>query len=293
MSEFVKTEKIDEDEIYATKILRKSNRSYCEFIIIVIMISILSLSLIIGFFLTDMLYKNISNYHINDDLFLRKFSLFNQMILIYQFTILKKTRILINNIEIFEQLKQEYFTNVEEVKQGKEDQFAILVNINNMEYIFINNDFCSALTKYVPDYKYEEKCRLIFDGLNLKGYDSMFYTIYENLFFLYDDLIHMIDNRNEIDAYKLMSDAKFMRLVDNYRYVIYELNDLFVGLVNEYVFRSVYVFITLQELIIGMVVIELLSIHIYYIYIDKRLVTVKNIINRIENLVGDTINFCP
>jgi hypothetical protein len=238
-------------------------------------------------------FRKISNYHSQVPIYMSKFTLFDEMMLIYQFTILKKSKIKDDDDELFEDLKEEYFNNVDEKKQSKDNLYDYLENINQVEEIFINNDFCSSLATYSPNYKYENKCKSIFNGLNLKGYDNMISTTYNSLFFLYDDLINMIDNNIEIDAYKLMSDEKFIRLVDNYRYVFYDLNNLFVGLIDDYIVSNVNDLKALQNIVICMVVSEIIALYIYYLYIDMRLVQMKRIIDRIENMVGDTINFCP
>ena len=196
------TTKVDDtDYMVSKKHLFKTKLYYAEMVVYLWFIFFMFVIYTTGMIIISTSYDRLQNYHQQDDLFLKKFTLFGELILLYQISFIKKEEIRKDNTTYFDSIKNEYFYYFDQIKKIKQnDQFEV-DNLQDIENHLEGSDFCSSLTNYtgnsIPN------CSNMLGGINTKGYSVMLSTIYNNIFFLYDDLLSKFRNDEPIDIIQI------------------------------------------------------------------------------------------
>jgi hypothetical protein len=226
------------------------------------------------------LYELLYADRINDSIFLNKNNLINNMMVDYKISIVNKKTIVTNT---FEEFKSEYFSFYKDFKQN-----ITVTEVDN--YIkLLGNNMCNELSKVSKlDYT---NCTLINGGLNNKGYYDMINSLYEGLFFLYEDLSYSYKHGLYYNVSKLPSLGMYNGLMEDYYLVVYDSDEMFIEIMMENDTQSLDDLKSRQDIISISLIIQVFLLCCFYVIFIKVLPLKKyGMALRIENVLINAIH---
>jgi hypothetical protein len=208
------------------------------------------------------------------------------MILIYQITVIKKAEIRNDTNSYFDGFKSEYFYYVDQFNQMKHNNMNELVNLASIENSLDDVNFCEVLSNYTDNIP---NCSSILGGINKKGYNVMLDTIYNNLFFLYDDLKNNLES-GFVNITHVNTNSIYLGLLENYKSVIYNLNFLFVENIISFSDEQIYNLKFSMLIIYILLIFVIIFLFCFYLALNKNLKTKRKVMNNMERYIVNSIS---
>jgi PAS domain-containing protein len=271
--------------------LRKSKKHYLFFtiylftsIITLLLCTTISFMILVQF---DQIYNNEENVYI----YFNKHKNIYEMVLTYQSSLLKRIEVLDADGTVqFDNLKAKHFYYKDLFNDIQANDRFTINNLKQFENSLANNDLCNLLANYTEGFSVPD-CQTMANGINTKGYSNMIDTMYQVLFFLYSDLSYLIKNKINYSIRDIVTKPEYIRIMDNYKTILYELSNIIITLLIEDQSESIGYINSWEDILIGCLSLEtiiiLLFFTIFYRSADSRI----KMLNKFEKIVENTI-FC-
>jgi hypothetical protein len=272
-----------------SEMLKKSKRHYLffTFYLLLSFFTILASVVITIIILVhiDLISKNVTNTFI----YFNKNKIINEMILTYQISMIKRDALETDATEHFTGLKNKYYeykTKLDSLKTAGE--FTI-DDVNQFELELTNNDLCQVIANRTTFP--ESDCIAIGNGINTKGYSNMIDTMYQVLFFLYNDLSYQIKNGVRYKISDITKSMDYNRIMTNYQTILFEIHNIIISLLFEDKNYSLNFVKSWEDILICCLGLETMIILMFYTIFYRSADNRIKILNKVEKIVENTI-FC-
>jgi hypothetical protein len=286
---FIKKDIISQKYIIQTDMLKKSKRHYLFFTFYLllsfftILCSLVITIIILAHF--DLINNNVNNTYI----YFIKNKILNEMILTYQISMIKREEVKLDDAVYFSKLKNDYYAFMDKLDNLKVNEQFTISNVNDFELDLTANDLCQVMANHTT--VSVSDCTAIGNGINTKGYPNMIDTMYQVLFFLYNDLSYQINNHVKYNITNIKNSLDYERIMINYQTILSEIHKIVVTLFLDNKNNSFSFIQSWEDILICCLALEttiiLLFYTIFYRTADNRI----KILNKVEKIVENTI-FC-